>query len=168
MQSETREYQKVIDYVSQMIADGQLKIGDRLPTERQIAETLSIGRNSTREALRMLEHIGMISCKRGSGNYLTDNVSRSVSEMVHMMLLLGQTDQAEICSFRRNMEKAVCRAILDGKTFSRWETQVAEILHQACETQERESALSAVIPPPICIPPGYAARAPIACFFVAS
>ena len=106
MQSETREYQKVIDYVSQMIADGQLKIGDRLPTERQIAETLSIGRNSTREALRMLEHIGMISCKRGSGNYLTDNVSRSVSEMVHMMLLLGQTDQAEICSFRRNMEKA--------------------------------------------------------------
>lgn len=86
----------------------------------------------------MLEHIGMISCKRGSGNYLTDNVSRSVSEMVHMMLLLGQTDQAEICSFRRNMEKAVCRAILDGKTFSRWETQVAEILHQACETQERE------------------------------
>ncbi len=140
MQSETREYQKVIDYVSQMIADGQLKIGDRLPTERQIAETLSIGRNSTREALRMLEHIGMISCKRGSGNYLTDNVSRSVSEMVHMMLLLGQTDQAEICSFRRNMEKAVCRAILDGKTFSRWETQVAEILHQACETQERENA----------------------------
>ena len=115
MQSETREYQKVIDYVSQMIADGQLKIGDRLPTERQIAETLSIGRNSTREALRMLEHIGMISCKRGSGNYLTDNVSRSVSEMVHMMLLLGQTDQAEICSFRRNMEKAVCRAILDGR-----------------------------------------------------
>ncbi|MFR4477515.1 MAG: hypothetical protein ACLT3Y_10105 [Ruminococcus callidus] len=47
----------------------------------------------------MLKHIGMISCKRGSGNYLTDNVSRSVSEMVHMMLLLGQTDQAEICSF---------------------------------------------------------------------
>ena len=39
MQSETREYQKVIDYVSQMIADGQLKIGDRLPTERQMAET---------------------------------------------------------------------------------------------------------------------------------
>lgn len=138
MQSETREYQKVIDYVSQMIADGQLKIGDRLPTERQIAETLSIGRNSTREALRMLEHVGMISCKRGSGNYLTDNVSRSVSEMVHMMLLLGQTDRAEICSFRRNMEKAVCRAILDGKTFSRWETQASEILHQASETQERE------------------------------
>ena len=83
MQSETREYQKVIDYVCQMIADGQLKIGDRLPTERQIAETLSIGRNSTREALRMLEHIGMISCKRGSGNYLTDNVSRSKPSNEH-------------------------------------------------------------------------------------
>ncbi|MFR4393665.1 MAG: hypothetical protein ACLT29_05015 [Ruminococcus callidus] len=78
--------------------------------------------------LRMLKHIGMISCKRGSGNYLTDNVSRSVSEM-HMMLLLGQTDQAEICSFRLNMEKASA-VRSDEKSFSRWETQVAEILHQ--------------------------------------
>ena len=50
MQSETREYQKVIDYVSQMIADGQLKIGDRLPTERQIAETLSIGTRGAADA----------------------------------------------------------------------------------------------------------------------
>ena len=105
MQEETREYQKVISYLSQMIASGELAIGYRLPTERSLAETLSIGRNSTREALRMLEHTGVIVCKRGSGNYLTGNVSRPITEMVHMMLLLGQTDRKEICSFRRNMEK---------------------------------------------------------------
>ena len=55
MQEETREYQKVISYLSQMIASGELAIGSRLPTERSLAETLSIGRNSTREALRMLD-----------------------------------------------------------------------------------------------------------------
>ena len=62
MQEETREYQKVISYLSQMIASGELAIGSRLPTERSLAETLSIGRNSTREALRMLEHTGVIVC----------------------------------------------------------------------------------------------------------
>lgn len=43
MQEETREYQKVISYLSQMIAGGELAIGSRLPTERSLAETLSIG-----------------------------------------------------------------------------------------------------------------------------
>lgn len=135
MQEETREYQKVISYLSQMIASGELAIGSRLPTERSLAETLSIGRNSTREALRMLEHTGVIVCKRGSGNYLTGNVSRPITEMVHMMLLLGQTDRKEICSFRRNMEKAVCRAILDQATFSRWKEQAAVLLQKAQEQQ---------------------------------
>lgn len=135
MQEETREYQKVISYLSRMIAGGELAIGSRLPTERSLAETLSIGRNSTREALRMLEHTGVIVCKRGSGNYLTGNVSRPITEMVHMMLLLGQTDRKEICSFRRNMEKAVCRAILDQGTFSRWKEQAAVLLQKAQEQQ---------------------------------
>ena len=135
MQEETREYQKVISYLSQMIASGELAIGSRLPTERSLAETLSIGRNSTREALRMLEHTGVIVCKRGSGNYLTGNVSRPITEMVHMMLLLGQTDRKEICSFRRNMEKAVCRAILDQDTFFRWKEQAAALLQKAQEQQ---------------------------------
>ena len=40
MQEETREYQKVISYLSQMIASGELAIGSRLPTERSLAETL--------------------------------------------------------------------------------------------------------------------------------
>ena len=114
MQEETREYQKVISYLSQMIAGGELAIGSRLPTERSLAETLSIGRNSTREALRMLEHTGVIVCRRGSGNYLTGNVSRPITEMVHMMLLLGQTDRKEICSFRRNMEGTGSRLAAKG------------------------------------------------------
>lgn len=141
MENETREYQKVISYLSEMIASGELTVGQRLPTERHIAETLSIGRNSTREAMRMLEHMGMIVCKHGSGNYLTGNVSRSVSEMIHMMLLLGQTNRYEICSFRRNMEKAVCRAILDARTFSRWEEKESAILQRAQKTQQLEEQI---------------------------
>lgn len=129
MRDESREYQKVIAYLSDMIASGELTMGSRLPTERKIAETLSIGRNSTREALRMLENTGVIESRRGSGNYLVGNLSRAISDAVDMMLLLRQTDRTEICSFRRNMEKAVCRTIVENHTFSNWHAHALELLN---------------------------------------
>ena len=44
----TMEYHKAIDFIFQMIKDGKLIIGSKIPSERYISETLGIGRNSTR------------------------------------------------------------------------------------------------------------------------
>ena len=49
-----QEYEKAVQYIYSMLRDGVVKPGDRLPTERAIAETLGISRNSTREALSVL------------------------------------------------------------------------------------------------------------------
>ena len=65
------EYEKVIDYIDELIKNGDLCIGTKLPTERVIAEHLGIGRNSTREALSILHGMGMIRRVQGSGNYVT-------------------------------------------------------------------------------------------------
>ncbi|WP_295217820.1 GntR family transcriptional regulator [Ruminococcus sp.] len=134
MKEKSREYQKVITYLSDMIAAGELTMGSRLPTERKIAEILSIGRNSTREALRMLENTGVIESRRGSGNYLVGNLSRAIFDVVDMMLLLRQTDQEEICSFRRNMEKAVCRTIVENHTFFNWRIHALELLNASAQS----------------------------------
>ncbi len=61
------EYEKAIEYIDQMIRDGELVTGSRLPTERTISEHLGIGRNSTREALSILHGMGMIRRVQGSG-----------------------------------------------------------------------------------------------------
>ena len=47
----SQEYEKAIQYIYELMKSGELTIGSRLPTERALAETLGIGRNSTREAL---------------------------------------------------------------------------------------------------------------------
>ena len=67
----TSEYEKAIQYIDQLIQQGDLQIGSKLPTERAIAEELGIGRNSTREALSILHGMGMIERVQGSGNYIT-------------------------------------------------------------------------------------------------
>ena len=102
MSENRREYQKAIDYLSDQIRAGMLTVGSRLPTERAIAEDLGISRNSTREALRTMENMGMIESKQGSGHYLTGSISNSLSGMIQMMLLLNKTSQREICAVRRS------------------------------------------------------------------
>ena len=106
--SESMEYEKVIDYINQLICSGELGVGSKLPTERSIAETLGIGRNSTREALSILHGMGMIRSVQGSGNYLTGDAHRSIRQICTMMLALGTITKRDDCEFRRVMEKSAC------------------------------------------------------------
>lgn len=99
-----REYHKVIEYMKGLIAREELKLGDRLPTERALAEQLSVSRNSTREALRILEHMGIIESRQGSGNYLAGNSTRSFADIMEMMLLMKQCTMGEVNEMRRHME----------------------------------------------------------------
>lgn len=126
--AENREYQKAIDYLCGLIEEKKISIGDRLPTERKMAETLSIGRNSTREALKMLEKLGMVESRQGSGNYLAANMSGTISKCIEMMILLNQTSQEEVIAFRRELDFIICKEIISKDTVPRWENQLKNIL----------------------------------------
>ena len=54
----TRTYEKVVQYIKDEIWRGSLKCGERLPPERELAETLGVSRNSVREAIRTLSMMG--------------------------------------------------------------------------------------------------------------
>lgn len=101
---EDREYTKVIGYVKAMILEGQLNLGDKLPTEREMAETLKLGRYSVREALRIMENMGLIESRQGSGNYLASNICKNLTESLSMLLLVKQVDFQEISQLRRAIE----------------------------------------------------------------
>ena len=71
---DNKEYKKVIGYVKEEVANGNFKVGDKLPTERKMAESLGLGRYSIREALRVMDNMGLINSIQGSGNYLAQNI----------------------------------------------------------------------------------------------
>jgi GntR family transcriptional repressor for pyruvate dehydrogenase complex len=68
----SRLYESVVDQIRSLILANDYTPGDRLPSERELAEQLSIGRPSVREALRILGTMGLIEIRAGNGTYVRD------------------------------------------------------------------------------------------------
>jgi GntR family transcriptional regulator, transcriptional repressor for pyruvate dehydrogenase complex len=66
-----RLYEEVVGQLHQLIDAGKLKAGDRLPSERELAETFRVSRSSVREAIKTLENQGMVITRPGSGTFIT-------------------------------------------------------------------------------------------------
>src|ERR1700756_2482691 len=60
-----RAFEEIIAQVQSLIADGRIRRGEKLPTERQLAQQFQVGRNTVREAMRMLEISGTVYLRRG-------------------------------------------------------------------------------------------------------
>ncbi|TJW09317.1 MAG: FadR family transcriptional regulator [Mesorhizobium sp.] len=75
-----RLYRQVADQLRQLIDSGEFAVGDRLPTERELADQLGISRPTVREALIALEVEGRIRIRVGSGIYVTDRPNAAASE----------------------------------------------------------------------------------------
>ena len=71
------------------VADAGFAPGDRLPTERQFMQALSVGRSTIREALRKLQSSGVLETRQGSGTYLLRKASPNA---VHVPLLIDVPD----------------------------------------------------------------------------
>ena len=100
----TKVYEQVIDQIKDMIAEGTLKKGDRLPSERSLVEQLAVSRASIREALRALEVIGLIECKQGEGNYIKTSFEDNLLEPLSIMYKLEGSTPKAIWELRKIME----------------------------------------------------------------
>lgn len=124
------EYEKAINYIYSLICDGSLRVGDRLPAERAIAEKLGIGRNSTREALSILHGMGIVTRVHGSGNYVSKNSGGSIKQIITVMLALGTITKQDVCEFRRIMEKSVCSVLINKGFTLQQEENFRELLKE--------------------------------------
>jgi len=100
----TKVYEQVIDQIQMMIANGELKRGDKLPSERQLAEQLQVSRTSVREALRALQIIGLIEVKQGDGNFIKESFDFCLLQPLSVMFMLQQTKPADIVELRKVIE----------------------------------------------------------------
>ena len=66
--SQRRAFEEILDQLEEAIVAGRLSAGDRLPSERDLAVQFSVSRTSVREALRVLEALGLVKVQRGAEN----------------------------------------------------------------------------------------------------
>lgn len=97
-------YIQIIEQIKDSIRNGQLKKGDRLPSERKMSEQLGVSRATVRESIRSLEIMGLVKCIQGEGNFITDNLENSLIEPISMMFILNQGKINEIGELRRALE----------------------------------------------------------------
>lgn len=72
-----KKYEEIAQQIKQHIMDGQLKPGDKLPSERDLVDCFRVSRASIREAFSALEMMGLVEVRTGDGTYITydkDNV----------------------------------------------------------------------------------------------
>jgi len=94
MSDNVKLYRKIADTVADAIEAGQYRIGDRLPTERELAEQFGVSRPTLREAMIALEMLGMIEARHGLGIYVTGNV-RPVTPSPDMDFEIGAFELIE-------------------------------------------------------------------------
>lgn len=75
-----RAFEDIAEQIRSELATGRLQAGDRLPPERSLAEQFGVSRNTLREALRSLEHAGLLFLKKGvtGGSYIKESTGEAV------------------------------------------------------------------------------------------
>jgi len=97
-------YKQIVDQIGQLVAEGQLKPGDRLPSERELVERFQVSRASIREAISALEMMGLIEVRSGEGTYIRQiNIDSVVAPLAWMLFIEKDTD-LELYEARKILE----------------------------------------------------------------
>lgn len=103
-------YMKVADAINNYIHQNHLGPGDKIPSERVLAEQFKTGRNSVREALRVLENEGIIAVKTGRGAFIAERSPDSI------YLRLMKVNFLELLEMKTILEQAAVRRLTRSAT----------------------------------------------------
>jgi len=103
----TRVYHEIVDQIRDLIAAGRIEPGDRLPPERELAELFRASRNSVRDAIRVLEQMGLTESRQGDGTYVRTVSVDELAEPLALMLLQSRQQMRELWEVRRVFEPAI-------------------------------------------------------------
>ena len=96
-----------IERIKDMIRTGELKPGDKLPREPDLAQSLGLSRNSLREAVKALSAINILTVRQGDGTYVTSLEPRLLLETLAFMVDFHRDDTVlEFLEVRRILEPA--------------------------------------------------------------
>src|SRR5437879_8111842 len=103
----TRIYAEVASQIQRLIADGRLRPGDHLPPERELAERFGVSRTSVRDAIRVLELMGLLEPRQGEGTVVRDLSPDSLVSPLTSLLVRNRALLADLLDVRKMIEPSL-------------------------------------------------------------
>jgi GntR family transcriptional repressor for pyruvate dehydrogenase complex len=111
----TRTYEVILRQVEDLLTSGRLGVGDRLPPERTLAEQLGVSRPSVREALKVLEALGVVETTGGqgreSGAVVVARPGTAIGAAMRMHVATRRLPIADLVETRALLESAAMRRL---------------------------------------------------------
>ena len=108
-----RVAEEIVSQLRGLILRGEYAVGDKLPPERKLAEELGVNRASLREAIKSLEHMGLVKTRQGDGTRVLDFMQTAGVELVsHLIPGDGMPNLdvlVDVLDFRRWFAREVAR-----------------------------------------------------------
>ena len=106
-----RAFEEIAAQIRNELAAGRLKVGSRLPSERALSEQFGVSRNTLREALRSLEHAGLIRLQKGAsgGAFISERSGEAIVNGLLDLYRVGSIHPAQLTEARIWLESIIVR-----------------------------------------------------------
>ena len=94
----------ILSQLEDMILEGSLKPGEKLPPERELAKKFDVSRPSLREAIQKLEVKGLVNKRQGGGTFVSDQILKSFSDPLFDLMAQSNESQFDLLEFRHGIE----------------------------------------------------------------
>ncbi|MBN2984193.1 MULTISPECIES: FadR/GntR family transcriptional regulator [Cohnella] len=113
-------YEEITEQLKNQILEGKLKIGDKLPSTKEMSERFGVGRSTTREALSALKAMGLIEIRQGGGCRVISSRLSAASSDIRLpeldSLRLNRSTLLELLEARQSLEVSNARLAADKRT----------------------------------------------------
>jgi len=129
----SRLYEQIVQQVEASILKGQLKPGDQLPAERDLAQRFGVSRTAVREAVKTLREKGLVEAYSGRGTFVTNGTSQAIRQSLDLMIRINQQEgSANLAELRLVLEPEIA-----GLAATRIEEQLLITMREAVAIMDR-------------------------------
>lgn len=133
---------RIINRLINAIIDGELKPGQKIPTETELCASMQVGRNSVREAIKALVAMGVLNIRRAEGTFVAEGFSdRMLDPMVYGLILEGG-NSSSLIELRRMFEVGVLQIAIekarpeDIERIQKALSDLRAVIEKGCNTEE--------------------------------
>lgn len=111
-----RLYEEVVNQIIDLVRQKQLQPGDRLPSERELADELGVSRTVLREAIKTLQERELVEVRHGSGMYIRNPSVETIAKSVSLVVWMEPTRYFQLMDVREYLEVEIAGRLAESAT----------------------------------------------------